>query len=234
MYIKISIDRNGIMCDNIIELMPYICTVLMGLTKDPTSEEADGNVWDMPWWVKILIGLGTVFVGALVTAFTAGTGISAVAAFGSALLSSTVQVGISAGISAGIGGIMSLISGDGFLDGLLDGLVDGVMWGGIFAGGAQILSGVFKKYAQIANRFGRLKDVKKSPLFSPDRLKSVKEIVGIARKGQVFYDYGGTIIRFGHLAHIDVSTKSFLHLAIFKFNHVPIGAIIAGILGGFL
>lgn len=116
---------------------------------------------------------------------------------------------------------------------MLDGIADGFMWGGIFAGGAQILSGAFKAYAQVANHYNKLAAVKKSPFFSPDRLKSATEIAKIAKKGQSFYDYGGTIVRFGRFAHIDASTKSLLHLATLGFNHIPIGTILAGFIGGF-
>ena len=45
------------------------------------------------WMMAIVVG------GALVTALTAGTGVGFMAAFGSALLSSMIQVGISVGTS---------------------------------------------------------------------------------------------------------------------------------------
>ena len=44
---------------------------------------------------------------------------------------------------------------EGAFNGMLDGAVDGFMWGGIFAGGAQVLSGVFKGVATIANNAGK-------------------------------------------------------------------------------
>lgn len=62
---------------------------------------------------------------------------------------------------------------------------------------------------------------------------NAKEIANILGKGQKIYDYGGTLVRFGKFAHIDVSTKSLLHLAVFGFKHIPIGTILAGIIGGF-
>lgn len=80
---------------------------------------------------------------------------------------------------------------------------------------------------------GKLQTLKQSLIFSPDRLKGAKEIAGILKKGQKFYDYGGTLVRFGKFAHIDVSTKVLLHLAVFGFKHIPIGTVIAGIIGGF-
>ncbi len=191
----------------------------------------------LEWWHKILIGLGVIVLGAAVTALTAGTGTGFVATFGSALVSSLIQTGVSTALSVGIGMIYDGIktqSWEGVVDGLKENLVNGFMWGGIFSGGAQILSGGFKLYATIANKYNFLSTAKKSPIFSPDRLKGSEEISKIAGKGQSFYDYGGTLIRFGSVAHIDVSTKSFLHLAAFGYNHIPLGTFLAGILGGIL
>ena len=214
---------------------------------DPVNySDPSGHSWESFWngvgdwfsdnWVKLAIGAGVVIAGAIVTAATCGTGLGFFAAFGGALLTSAKAVAISTAISAGIGltvGGITTGSWEGALDGMLDGIADGFMWGGIFAGGAQILSGAFKAYAQIANHYNKLAAVKKSPFFSPDRLKSATEIAKIAKKGQSFYDYGGTIVRFGRFAHIDASTKSLLHLATLGFNHIPIGTIAAGFIGGF-
>ena len=197
--------------------------------------DPDGHA-PIPWWGKLLIGIGVVLVGAVVTALTAGTGAGFMAAFGAALLTSAKAVAISTAISAGIGlavGGITTGTWEGAFNGMLDGAVDGFMWGGIFAGGAQVLSGVFKGVATIANKAGKLQTLKQSPIFSPDRLKDAKEIAGILKKGQKFYDYGGTLVRFGKFAHIDVSTKALLHLAAFGFKHIPIGTVIAGIIGGF-
>ena len=151
------------------------------------------------------------------------------------LLTSAKAVSISTAISAGIGlavGGITTGSWEGALDGMLDGIADGFMWGGIFAGGAQIFSEAFKVYAQVANHYNRLAAVKKSPFFSPDRLKCATEIAKIAKKGQSFYDYGGAIVRFGKFTHIDASTKSLLHLAAFGYDHIPIGTFVAGFIGG--
>ena len=197
--------------------------------------DPDGHA-PIPWWGKLLIGIGVVLVGAVVTALTAGTGAGFMAAFGAALLTSAKAVAISTAISAGIGlavGGITTGTWEGAFNGMLDGAVDRFMWGGIFAGGAQVLSGVFKGVATIANNAGKLQTLKQSPIFSPDRLKGAKEIAGILKKGQKFYDYGGTLVRFGKFAHIDVSTKALLHLAAFGFKHIPIGTVIAGIIGGF-
>ena len=201
---------------------------------DPVNY-CDPSGHKLEWWEKILIGATFILLGAVVTVATAGTGIGFAAAMGSALIVSLKATAISTAIGAGIGlTIGGLTTGtlEGAINGMLEGAVDSFMWGGIFAGGAQIMSGIFNAYAQTANHFGKLAQVKRSPLFSPDRLKDASEIAKIARKGQTFYDYGGTILRIGKFAHIDVSTKSLLHLAAFGYNHLPLGIVIAGILGG--
>ena len=194
---------------------------------DPTGNE------EIPWWGKLLIGIGFIVVGAAVTALTAGTGVGFLSAFGSALLSSTIQVGISTGISSVISGTLSAINGNGFLSGFTEGLVDGFMWGGIFAGGSQILSAGFKGLAKLGVATGKNGGIANSGLFSPNRLKNAAEIAKIAQKGQKFYDYGGTIFKIGKYLHLDVSTKSFLHLHLwFTAAHLPLGTILAGIIGG--
>ena len=208
------------------------------LNNPVNQTDDDGN---MPWWLKLLLGLAFIVVGALITAVTAGAGTGFWAAFGSALLTSTIQAGISTAISAGIGflvgGISSVLNNGSFWDGawngLLSGAVDGFMWGGIFSGGAQILSGGFKGLAKLGVATGKNGGLFKSGILSPNRLKTTKEIASIAAKGQKFYDYGGTIFKFGKYLRIDVSTKSFLHLHILGiYKHIPLGVIISGILGG--
>ena len=181
-----------------------------------------------------MIGAAVIIAGALVTAAIASTG-GFMAAFGAALLTSLKTTAVSTAIGASIGLAVGATTGSwqGALNGMVDGAIDSFMWGGIFAGGSQIMSGVFKRYAQIANHFGKLKQVKSSPIFSPDRLKDAKEIANIAKKGQRFYDYGGTLIGFSKNIHLDTSTMSLLHLALFRFKHIPVGTIVAGVIGGF-
>lgn len=192
-----------------------------------------GN-WFQDHWVELVIGVAFIVVGALVAALTAGTGVGFMAAFGSALLSSMTQVGISMAISVGLGGLVSLSNGGGFFDNVGDNLASGFMWGGIFAGGAQILSGGFKAYATIANKFKKLTAIRHSPIFSPDRLKKASEIAKIAKKGQAIYNTGGRLISFG-FGGIDVGTKALLHMHLWFMDkiHIPLGTIIAGIIGGF-
>ena len=143
---------------------------------------------DLSWCQKLLLGLALIFVGALVTALTAGAGIGFFAAFGSALLTSTIQTGISVAISAGIGMIIGGITTgtwEGALNGLVNGAIDGFMWGGILAGGSQILSGAMK-VARIVHGPGKMginlfND--KLRILSPDKAH--------------FKIPGGTLIKFG-------------------------------------
>ena len=106
--------------------------------------------------------------------------------------------------------------------------------GWYFAGGAQILSAGFKVLAKLGVATGKNGGIFSSGFFSPNRLKDAKEIAYIAQKGQKFYDYSGTIFKFSKYAHLDVSTKSFLHFHLwFTKMHLPLGVILAGLIGGF-
>ena len=176
----------------------------------------------IPWWGKLLIGIGFIVVGAAVTALTAGTGVGFLSAFGSALLSSTIQVGISAGISSVIGGTLSAINDGDFLSGFTEGLVDGFMWGGVFAGSAQILGGAFRASANFGFQTGRKGGITlwKSgvKVLSPDKNNWAKA--------------GGTIIKFGDTLRLDVGAHWGLHMHIFSSTHLPLGAVLAGIIGG--
>ena len=184
-----------------------------------------GN-WFEDHWVEIAIGTAFILVGAVVTALTCGTGLGFIAAFGSALATSMTQVGFSMAISVGIGGLISVSRGDGFFANVGDNLASGFMLGGIFAGGAQILSGGFKFAAQHG-----FKGV--GQFLSPDRLRGATEIAKIAGKGQAIYNTGGRLASFGFGA-IDVGTKSLLHMHLwFTATHIPLGTILGGVIGGF-
>jgi RHS repeat-associated protein len=182
--------------------------------------------WFEDHWAEIAIGAAFIIVGAVVTALTCGTGVGFMAALGSALATSMTQVGISAAISVGIGGLVSLSQGGGFFDNVGDSLASGLMWGGIFAGGAQILSGGFKLLAQQGFKgFGQF--------LSPDRLRGATEIANMANRGQTIYNTGGRLASFGFGA-IDVGTKAFLHMHLwFTAAHIPLGTILGGVIGGF-
>ena len=90
--------------------------------------------------------IGTAFIigGAVVTAFTCGTGTTAWAAFGSALLSSAVQVGAGIGTGVLVNGVSNLIQGNDFFDNVGDTIASSYMLGGILSGGSQMLSGGFR------------------------------------------------------------------------------------------
>ena len=102
----------------------------------------------LPEWAwKLIIGTVFILAGAFVTAATAGAATAFWAAFGSALLTSTIQVGIGTAVSAGLGfiaGGLSTGTWEGAFTGMIDGAVDGYMRGGIISGGSQILSGLMK------------------------------------------------------------------------------------------
>ena len=66
------------------------------------------------------------------TALTAGAGVGFMAAFGSALLSSTIQVGISVGTSVLVGGLVFISNGGGFFDNVGDNVACAYMWGWYF------------------------------------------------------------------------------------------------------
>lgn len=119
---------------------------------------------------------------------------------------------------------------DGAINGLIDGAIDGVMWGGIFAGGAQILSGGFKIAAKLGVKTGikgGIKISKHVKILSPNHLKH--------------YEGWGTLIKIGNLARkgknirIDVGAESLLHLNIqFRKNfHILFGKYLSGIIGVF-
>jgi hypothetical protein len=188
-----------------------------------------GN-WFEDHWVEVAIGVAFILVGAAVTALTAGTGLGFMAAFGSALLSSLTQVGISMAVSVAIGGIISVATGGGFFDNFGDNLASGFMWGGIFAGGAQILSGGMKALAKLGMNTSKQGFFK---AFTPNRIRSAKEVAKIGSKGQKYYEYGGTLLKFGK-NFIDVSNKTLLHAHLWftGATHIPLGTILAGIIGG--
>ena len=79
--------------------------------------------WFSDHWKEVVIGTAFIVGGALVTALTAGAGVGFMVAFGSALLSSTIQVGISVGTSVLVVGLVSIVNGGGFR------IDTGAMWG---------------------------------------------------------------------------------------------------------
>ena len=195
---------------------------------DPT-----GHSWESFWngvgnwfkdnWVKLAIGAAFIVAGAVVTFFTAGMGTAGLLAAGSALLASAKAIGISMAVSVGIGTVVGGITGgwEGALQGFSNGLVDGFMWGGIFAGSAQILSGVFKIAANAGvatGRNGGIQLTKNIKILSPNNVK--------------FYENGGTLLKIGKNFRFDVGSQTLLHMHLLKFNHVPLGIILSSLFGG--
>ena len=116
---------------------------------DPT-----GNSWKSFWngvgdwfkdhWVELAIGTAFIIGGAVVTVLTCGAGTTAWAAFGSALLSSAIQVGAGIGTGVLVNGVSNLIQGNDFFDNVGDTIASSYMLSGILSGGSQILSGGFR------------------------------------------------------------------------------------------
>ena len=187
-----------------------------------------GNWFDDNWW-KIAIGVGAIVLGVLtmgVATLVTGAGFAAaLTAMGTAAISSLIQVGISTAISAGIGlvvGGLTTGSWKGALNGMVNGISDGIMWGGIFAGAGQMLSGAMKITRALAPNFNgiQLGNVK---LWSPNAATNPNA--------------GGTLLKIGKFNRLDAEIGNMLHIHLklfgHAFNHIPIGMIVGGIIGGF-
>lgn len=150
---------------------------------------------------------------------------AALSAMGTAAVSSLAQVGISTAISAGIGlAVGGITSGswEGAVDGMLNGIADGFMWGGVFAGAGQMLSGAMKITRSLSPNFNGLK-FGKVKLWSPNSAANPNA--------------GGTLLKIGRFNRIDAEIGNMIHIH-FKlfghaFNHMPIGMITGGLIGGF-
>ena len=193
--------------------------------------DPNGHDWETFWnsvgnwfsehWKEVVVGTGFIVAGALVSAFTAGAGVGFMAAFGSALLSSATQVGISIGTSILVGGLSSVISGGNFFDNIGDNIANAYMWGGIFSGSAQILGGGFRIAANQGVATGRKGGIKLGnfniKILSPDKNNWTKA--------------GGTLIKFGNSFRLDIGAMWGMHMHIRNSGHIPIGAILAGLIG---
>jgi hypothetical protein len=190
----------------------------------PEWQQDVGN-WFEDHWVEIAIGTAFIVAGILtmgVAAYIGGATLAGLfTAMGSAAVSSLVQVGISMGISAVIGGSISAVTGEGFWSGFSDGLASGYMWGGIFAGTAQMISGALSITRSLAPQFNGLR-IGKIKIWSPNAASNP--------------NIGGTIIKFGRWNRFDVESGRMIHVAWTvlgrNINHIPIGTVLAGILGG--
>lgn len=199
---------------------------------DPVSHsDPSGRSWESFWkgvgdwfkehWVELTIGTVFIVGGAIVSAITCGAGTAAWAAFGSALLSSTIQVGASMAVGIGVNGLVNLANGDNFFDNVGNTIASSYMWGGIFAGGAQILGGAFRVAANKGVPTGRKGGINignsSVKILSPDKNNWAKA--------------GGTIIKFGNSFRVDVGAMWGLHIHILGSGHIPLGVFIAGLIG---
>jgi len=177
----------------------------------PEWLQAVGN-WFEHHWVEITIG--SAFIGGATLA-------GVITTMGSAAVSSLVQVGISMGISAVIGGSISVVTGEGFWSGFSDGVASGYMWGGVFAGTAQMISGAMSITRSLTPQFNGFR-IGRVKIWSPNAASSP--------------NIGGTIIKFGRWNRFDAESARMIHIAWTVFgrniNHIPIGTVLAGILGG--
>ena len=180
-----------------------------------------GN-WFASHWVELTIGTAFILGGAIVTALTCGAGTSAWAAFGASLLSSTIQVGIGVAVGVGVNGINNLIENKDFFTGVGDAIASSYMWGGIFAGGAQIIGGGFRIAANAGVQTGRNGGIALGrtgmKVLSADKNSWTKA--------------GGTLVKLGKYFRLDVGANWGLHIHILSSSHIPIGILFAGIIGG--
>ena len=195
---------------------------------DPTGQDwvgfwsSVGN-WFSEHWVELTVGTAVIVGGAIVSALTCGAGTSAWAAFGSALLSSVIQTGASVAVGVGVNGISNVISGSGFFENIGDTVASSYMWGGIFAGGSQIIGGGFRLAANTGIQTGRNGGISIGKtgikILSPDRNSWAKA--------------GGTLLKFGKYFRLDIGANWGLHAHILNSTHIPIGIFLSGIIGGF-
>ncbi len=138
--------------------------------------------WVSNHYKEILIGTAFIVVGVLITAATCGAGTTFWAAFGSALLTSTIQVGTSMAVGVGVNGLKNLADGKEFFNNVGDTLANSYMLGGILVGGSQVLSGAFR--IGLA-KFG-YQGVNTSSIgfLSPDKLRYNQAGMTILRIGQ--------------------------------------------------
>jgi len=199
---------------------------------DPVNyADPSGHSWESFWngvgdwfedhWEEVAIGTAFIIGGAIVTALTCGAGTTAWAAFGSALLSSAIQVGASVAVGIGVNGLVNLTNGNNFFDNVGDTIASSYMWGGIFSGGSQILSGGFRF---LRAKFGYLGiNSKYLGVMSPDKK---------------FYNHPGmTLLRVGTRNGIKLALdlgRYGIHAHIFGDLHMPLIPILIGVLEAYI
>lgn len=195
---------------------------------DPISRADNvGNSWESFWsstkgwfkkhWKEVLIGTAFIVGGAIVSALTCGTGTAAVAAFGSALLSSVAQVGASIAVGVVAKGIENVINGDNFFDDVGDTIASSFMWGGILSGGSQIISGGFRLLKAKLNFSGINK--KNFGFMSPDKLYHKRAGMTVLRIGK----------RNGVKVALDLGRYG-IHAHLFSNMHTPLIPFIVGLI----
>ena len=130
---EMYLDRNGIMCDNILEFVACAYSIMTGMSKDPSSTEDDANE-GIPWWQWFFIGITVVaaVVVSIMAIAVSGGGASPVVAGGLKILSSALTGGV-------IGGFMNINNPGGYFAGYMGGFIGGAISGGL---------GTFRRVAQ--------------------------------------------------------------------------------------
>ncbi len=96
------LDRNGIMCDNILEFIACAYSVMTGMSKDPLSTEDDANE-GIPWWGWLLFGVGIVIITVIAGAVVIGAaGIAIGALTNTAVLAGAGGGAVAIATSAGV------------------------------------------------------------------------------------------------------------------------------------
>ena len=189
--------------------------------------DPSGHSWESFWsdignwfkehWVEVVVGSAFIVGGAAVTALTCGAGTTAWAAFGSALLSSATQAGISVATGIGVNGIVNVATGNDFFDNVGDTIASSYMWGGILSGGAQILGGGFRILRAKTGYTGI--NTNNVGLASPDKL---------------YYDRAGmTLLRLGNRNGSKIALdfgRYGIHAHLFSNLHTPMIPIIVGLM----
>lgn len=130
---EMYLDRNGIMCDNILEFIVSAYTITTDLSRDPNTPEEEAEE-GMPWWQWLIGGL-IIAALAIATIVTGGASAGVAGFIVAGAFKGAVAGAISGALISGtIGGISSALSGDGFFSGFIDGAASGFMFGAIMGG----------------------------------------------------------------------------------------------------
>ena len=198
--------------------------------KDTANKAVDWAKNNKENLIKIGIGIGVAAIGVGITVATGGSALPAVIAAGKAIaISGTVSAVVSGGITATKmtinGEIQQRDAWSEVGKSMWDGFGEGVMWGGIMAGGSQIVSGALKQAAKMGLKTGKKGGInlfKNIKIFSPDSLR--------------YDNAGGTLIKIGESFRIDVKVGPevfrLLHMHIITKHHIPIGLMLSSLLPG--